>query len=358
MIASATPDAPDTHGMPVAHVLARHFDPVRGSLFWLRRAAELGIDRPHATLRGLGDLPRLGTLWPHEMRKVPLMDLVPRSLHQSRSNLLVAQTGGTTGPGVWTAWLPEEFTDAFVRPFALAASAAGFPRGGTWLALCPSGPHIIGRAAIAIARATGGMDPFMIDLDPRWIRSLEPGSFVHGRYVAHVLAQAADVLEHQPIDVLFATPPLLLALAERLPESVRRRIRGVHHGGMAMTTEDRRRLQEESFPEAVHLSGYGNTLLGCCLELPGGDRLDHFPLGRRLHLEVRDEAGEPCPDGVRGRVHATRLDESVLLVSLAERDEASLVAPPPDAPAGFELPGLRRPAPLATTRSVATAGLY
>ncbi len=227
MIASATPDAPDTHGMPVAHVLARHFDPVRGSLFWLRRAAELGIDRPHATLRGLGDLPRLGILWPHEMRKVPLMDLVPRSLHQSRSNLLVAQTGGTTGPGVWTAWLPEEFTDAFVRPFALAASAAGFPRGGTWLALCPSGPHIIGRAAIAIARATGGMDPFMIDLDPRWIRSLEPGSFVHGRYVAHVLAQAADVLEHQPIDVLFATPPLLLALAERLPESVHRRIRGV-----------------------------------------------------------------------------------------------------------------------------------
>lgn len=358
MIAPAPPDAGTTRDGSVARVLARHFDPVGGSRFWLRRAAALGIDRPHATLRSLPDLQRLGRLWPHELRDVPLMDLVPRSLHDRRSTMLVAQTGGTTGPGVWTAWLPEEFESAFVRPFTVAATAAGFPAGGTWLALCPSGPHIIGRAAAAIARATGGMDPFTIDLDPRWIRSLEPGSFVHGRYVAHVLGQAIDILEHQSIDVLFATPPLLSALAERLPETLRRRIRGVHYGGMAITTEDRRRLQEEAFPEAVHLSGYGNTLLGCCLELPDGDRLDHFPFGRRLHLDVRDEAGEPCPPGIRGRVHATRLDHSVLLVSLVERDEASLAPPPATAPAGFERPGLRRPEPITATRSIATAGLY
>lgn len=350
--------AAETDRRRIGRVLARHFDPVRGSRFWLRRAAELGIHRPHAVLRRFEDLDRLGRLRPEELRRVPLLDLVPESLHEPRSSLLVAQTGGTTGPGVWTAWLPEEFEEAFVRPFAVAATAAGFPRRGTWLTLCPSGPHIIGRAAAAIARATEAMDPFTIDLDPRWIRSLEPGSFVHGRYVEHVLAQAMDILEHQPIDVLFATPPLLIALAERLPDSARRRIRGVHYGGMATAPEARRRLQEESYPEAVHLSGYGNTLLGCCLELPGGGPLEHHPYGRRLRLDVRDEDGHPCPPGERGRVHATRLDESVLLVSLVERDEAAMVPVPPDAPPGFELPGLARPEPFPAARSSATAGLY
>jgi phenylacetate-coenzyme A ligase PaaK-like adenylate-forming protein len=354
-VASPAEDASERR---IAALLARHFDPVSGSRFWLARAAALGIHRPHRRLRTLTDLEQLGPLPPAELRGRPVLDLVPQSLHGTQTSFILAQTGGTTGPGVWTAWDPAAFESAFVTPFVLAAEAADFPRGGRWLAVCPSGPHIIGRAAAAIARATGAMDPFTVDLDPRWIRLLDPASLVRRRYADHVLSQAMAVLEQQPVDVLFATPPLLLSLGERLPAELRHRIRGVHYGGMSIRPEDRRRLEQEAFPHAVHLSGYGNTLLGCCLELPGAAPLDHFPHGDRLRLDVRDAAGEPLPAGRRGQVHATRLDDAVLLVALAERDEAELIMPPSDAPAGFIHPGLRRPEPLPSLRPAVAGGLY
>ena len=44
----------------------------------------------------------------------------------------------------------------------------------------------------------------------------------------------------------------------------------------------------EAFPNAVHLSGYGNTLCGVVMEVADGPRrsLDYFPRGDRVRFQV------------------------------------------------------------------------
>ena len=53
-------------------------------------------------------------------------------------------------------------------------------------------------------------------------------------------------------------------------------------------------LQTDAFPSAVHLSGYGNTLFGCCLELGVaiGRELIYYPLGDRILFGVLGEQGD------------------------------------------------------------------
>ena len=338
----------------VRRVAQAHLDPEHGSAFWIQRAASRGVEA--AEVQSLADLRRLGPTSAENLRSRPLMDFVPRKLHARAAELVIGQTGGTTGHPAWTVYLPEEFDEAFVQPFIAAADHVGFPRGENWLFVGPSGPHIIGQAARAIARSFGSAEPFSVDFDPRWARKLPAESFAASRYLRHVTEQAMAVLDQQPIGVLFATPPALLALADAMTAEQRDRIRGVHYGGLAVGAQVLERLQLQSFPAAVHLAGYGNTLLGCCPELSNrlGRNLDYFPLGQRLILQTVDEDGQPAS---RGRVSATRLDESFLIVDLPERDHAEQVDRPDTAPAGFELAGLRNPAtpaPPSPERAVST----
>jgi hypothetical protein len=119
-------------------------------------------------------------------------------------------------------------------------------------------------------------------------------------------------------------------------------------------------FQAKHFPEAVHLSGYGNTLFGCCLEIDGrpGRPLDYYPFGNRLLLEVVDERGAPVDTGLPGRVRFTRLDESALIVRMKERDEAVALAAPGGAPEGFHLPGIRNPSSSRRLAPAMAVGLY
>jgi hypothetical protein len=54
----------------------------------------------------------------------------------------------------------------------------------------------------------------------------------------------------------------------------------------------------------------------------------------------------------------SRLDETVLLVNVVERDRGRLCVPPADAPDGFRLWGVKSPAPRAEHRDVAAVSLY
>jgi hypothetical protein len=129
---------------------------------------------------------------------------------------------------------------------------------------------------------------------------------------------------------------------------------------MALDVELLRSLQTESFPNAVHLSGYGNTLLGCCLELsttPGRTPC-YFPLGDRLVFETLDAKGKPTRFGEHGQLRVTRLDETFLIVRLLERDNAALITPPADAPNGFVMPGVEKPQPISKPNTPPAAGLY
>jgi len=338
-------------------VLSAHLDHEGGSVFWLDRARSLGITGPEdvPTIR---DLHRLGEMTAADLRRRPLMDYIPRSLLGTPERLVIGQTGGTTGAPVWTAYRDDEFRAAFVEPFVAAAKHVGFPQGEPWLFIGPSGPHLIGQAARAIARSVDSAEPFSVDFDPRWARRLAAGSVAAQRYLQHVIDQSMDTLSSQPISVLFATPPVLLKLADTMTIAQRRRVRAVHYGGMAIDEVTLDRLQADAFPDALHLAGYGNTLLGCCLELNTlrGRRLDYFPYGHRLLLETVNAEGHPAASG---QLRVSRLDHSFLIVNLRERDHAQHVTPPPDAPPGFSSPGVREPHTPQPARKVpAVTGLY
>lgn len=352
---------------PPATMLARrlrrmielHFDPDLGTPFWLDRAASLGLD-PREAVHGPDDLHLLGTLTADDLRQRPLLDYLPRRYHRQQEQFIVGQTAGTSGQGVWTAYRLDEFQEAFVLPFIDAADAVGFPRQEAWLYVGPSGPHVIGKAAPRLAHAMGSHDPFSVDFDPRWVKRLPEGSLARQRYTEHVLEQAMAVIDSQEIGVLFTTPPVLAALAQRMTPAQRQRITGVHYGGLALTPAELHDFQARCFPNAVHLSGYGNTLMGCALELSvaAGRTPDYFPHGHRLLFEVLDDQGRSLPPGRRGRLCFTRLDHSMLIVRLVERDEAELVLPPAGAPEGFVLPGVRDPRPFRHELPSLKIGLY
>ncbi|MCA9310195.1 MAG: hypothetical protein KDA21_03260 [Phycisphaerales bacterium] len=338
---------------PVAERLRRvidvHFDPRGGSAFWLERQQARGIDA-RRDVRHPDDLHLLGDMTPEMFQQRPLRDFIPRRFHQDLASFLVGQTGGTTGPGAWSAWRTDEFRAAFVDPFLAAAAHLNFPTAATWLYVGPSGPHIIGKVVRHLARGLDSHDPFSVDFDPRWARRLPDGSFAQQRYLEHVVDQAMAVIDLQPVEVIFTTPAVLARLGERMSETQRHAIRGVHYGGMPLTAEALHTFQAHTFPGAIHVSGYGNTLLGCCLELSAapGRELEYFPHGSRLLLETDEDR----------RVRVTRLDESTLIVRMLERDVGELVPAPADAPAGFHLPGLRNPHSPRTIAPRQATGLY
>lgn len=337
------------------HVLSLHLDPQGGSRYWRDRQAALDFDIRNE-VREVAQLPRLGTMQPGDLVARPLFDLVPRSLHGLRADWIIAQTGGATGNPVWTAYSQTEFRAAFIEPFLVAAAHVGFPRGCDWLYAGPSGPHVIARAAACLAKEFGNGEPYMVDFDPRWARKLPDGSFGQQRYVQHVVDQVLSILAIQPVNVLFTTPPLLSALAPCMTEPQRLGIRGVHYGGTHLDPAALAEFQKRWFPNAVHLSGYGNTLFGCCLELDVsvGRVPRYFPHGNRLLFAATGTTGH---ENSRCPIQFSRLDESVLLINMFERDSAEMVEPPSNAPEGFHQSGLRNVGPTLGTDRPAV-GLY
>jgi hypothetical protein len=348
-------------------IIALHFDPAGGSPYWLEKARELGMD-PRQAIRTMDDLALLGPMDTEALASRPVEDFVPAALLQQRDQLLVAETGGTLGRPRFAVYRSDEFEAGFVRPFVAAAGRAGFPRGENWLFIGPTGPHIIGRGANGCATALGGPAPFCVDFDPRWAKKLPEGSFARGRYLEHIVDQAMHVLNTQRIGVIFSTPPVLERLADRTPPEKRAQVRGIHFGGMAVSSTLREKLTT-SFPRAVMLSGYGNTLFGMVPELryTQADGIDYFPHGWRLVIGIVESSGgvtalriaRPVRYGERGQVMVHRLDETQFLANLLERDTAIRIGPLGEAATdGFELDGLRDPQPIVDEATRPTLGLY
>ena len=331
----------------LSQVLAIHFDPEGGAPYWLARQVELGFDVLHE-IRQIDDLPRLGPMNAADLCERPLRDFVPRSRHNTLAGAIVTETGGTSGSPKRTVFLRSEFQAAFVTPFVIAAERAGFPRAAPWVWIGPSGPHVIAQAAGACATALGSPLPFSVDFDPRWYRRLVDGSVGRQRYLEHVLDQALLIINHEPIEVVFTTPPILAELAQRMAPAQRARVRGVHHGGMRITTEFLAAAQTEWFPHAVHLAGYGNSLFGVCMEFGGPPTrpLRYYPFGDRHQVRVADD----------GTVWMSRLDETILIANLRERDVARPIAAPHHV-AGFG-PGVEDPRPPAGWASAQPQGIY
>ncbi|MBI4718436.1 MAG: hypothetical protein HY763_11565 [Planctomycetes bacterium] len=333
----------------IQRIIRIHFDPRAGAPYWLERQRALGIDAI-AEVRTVGDLARLGVMDAATLGARPVLDFVPLSERRNLVGGVVADTGGTTGRPKRTIFTRNEFHAAFVEPFVRMAAHAGFPRGARWLYVGPSGPHVIGQAAVACAAALGGHQPYAVDFDPRWFRKLPLDSLGRERYLQHLVDQARDVLRTESAEVLFTTPVLLKALAAVMTDGERERIIGVHYGGMRVDPELLLQAQTAWFPKAVHLAGYGNSLFGVCMEAGGAStrHLRYFPHGPRHHVCVAED----------GQVWMHRLDPTVLIVNLAERDAGTLASPSPALKQlgfgeGVEDPGPRRGPP-----GTEPAGIY
>jgi hypothetical protein len=353
-----------------AEIIATHFDPDHGTPFWLERAASLGLN-PRRDVRTIDDLRLFGPMDEEALRQRPLEDFIPRCYRQRRHDWIVGETGGTTGAPKTTMFLMEDFHAAFIAPFVAAARYREFPLGENWLYIGPGGPHLIGKAARLCATALNSADPFTIDFDPRWVKKFPPQSLAFGRYLNHVLDQAMRIIATQHIGVLFTTPKVLVQLAATMTDAQKAVIRGIHFGGMALEPETFRCIGD-AFPNAVMISGYGNTLFGMCPEFLGDPDLplEYFPIGNRLILQtvVADQnipASErlyrPAAAGETGQIVCSRLDPSFLILNLFERDQGQLVEPPAVyRRSGCLTNGLRNPQPLAQqhTEEPAAIGLY
>jgi hypothetical protein len=351
-------------------LLALHFHPEHGSRYWLMRQEQLGWDVADR-VRCAADLWLLGPTPTEDLRRFPLRDFIPRTLHGQWPRFILGETAGTSGHPCVTAYRDDEFQAAFITPFLRVAGATGFPHGEPWLWVGPSGPHIIGKVVRELARQTGSMDPFSVDFDPRWAKRLAEGSLAQRRYLDHVTSQALEILRREEVDVLFITPPALAALTEHLSDQQREAIHGIHYGGMSLAPDVVNGFRA-AYPNAVHLAGYGNTLFGVLMEVADDHRqaMDYFPLADRVLFHVVDwsskteHAGQEWPPvcqppGRPGRVLFHRLDESCLLVGVLERDQAERITPSLVARSlGCTQDGLRSPQPPVALAGRLQMGLY
>lgn len=323
----------------IEEIIAIHFDPREGSAYWLEQEKKLGL-AARKEITCCESFHLFGPMDTQALRTRPLLDFIPGRFHDELPSMVLAETGGTTGAPIRRVYLPGEFTAAFVDSWKRAADLRGFPRGGNWLFVGPSGPHVIGQSARAMARSLGSLEPFSVDCDVRWIKRQVAGSLGFTLYLDHVLDQALNVIRTQNIEVLFITPPLLLALAERMSDAQRERIHGIHLGGMALTAADSENIRQRLFPQAVVLPGYGNSLLGVLFEHEPpapGESSTYIVDDPALWLQLtpwQPQPREEPPDlgvtlkpGQRGRVVAHRLDPSFLLLNMVERDTACYALP-------------------------------
>ncbi|MEW2548390.1 phenazine antibiotic biosynthesis protein [Streptomyces sp. NPDC047002] len=321
----------------VRAAMAWHFGEDTGSPFWLARAASLGFD-PRTDVRGHQDL----ALFPNvadELRDVRAAALVPRGYGARPGVVGVAESGGTTGAPKRVVIL-RDWWDRVVSAVDADLDALGFPRGADWLALAPTGPHMVGDLVTRLATDRGGIR-FPVDLDPRWIKKLLAAGDTGqaDAYGEHLVEQAAHLLSTQDIGVLMTTPALLERLARRddLVELVNAKVRGILWGGTHMDADSRDLYRTEVFP-GVPLHGvYGSTMIlggvGERLGLTADDPCVFDPLAPFVTFSVvAPETGGTVGHGERGQVVTHHVSKSFLLPANLERDLATRVRAPAGAP--------------------------
>ncbi len=341
----------------VRHVVDVHFHPEHGAPFWIERAKTLGLDA-RRDIKAYDDLAVLGFFPMDALRTRSVLDFLPAALAKDRGRLRVQETGGTTGAPARIAVRDFfEPVNAFLSWYM--DDVIGFPRGGNWLFVGPTGPHGAAASTEQLARTRGGMCYF-IDLDPRFIKRLyQQGDMkTVGLYMKHIREQAYAILDTQPIDVFGTTPILIQAMA---PEMKQRgyTFSGMMYGGTQLTPDLLHLLRTEYFPEAAQFAIYGNTLMGGAPlgpPQPGVTDVVYYPMEPLVKFDLVDPAHpeQRVSMGQTGQVLVTVLSEERFLPRVLERDQAERW---PALPAlGWE--GVANVRPLASMPASATEGVY
>jgi acyl-CoA synthetase (AMP-forming)/AMP-acid ligase II len=340
----------------VRDIVNWHFDPATGSPFWLERARQLDFD-PRERIQGYADLKHLAHFEDEWLRGGPVRRWVPEAY--ADEPIYVFETGGSTG-------IPK--TRVNIRDFEIdyaqfsdSLSEEGFPTGGDWLMLGPSGPRRLRLAVEYLAQLRGGIC-FLVDLDPRWVNVLIRRS-AHQElqaYKNHVTDQALKILRaHDNIRCMFATPRLLEALCEKI-DLVKYGIRGIFCGGTEMDAQFHRFAREELVPGVEFVPTYGNTLMGlahCKPFDPADDyAITYYPPQPRAVIELVDphDTERTVEYGETGRVMLTTLTRDFFMPRFLERDEAERAEPI----AEYAWDGVRNLRLLSSLQESVTVGVY
>lgn len=311
-----------------------HFSPRTGSPFWLERAAALDFD-PIRDVRAFADLARFPNL-ASDLRTARVEELVPRGYGPHPDVVGVYESGGTTGTPKRVVLL-QDWLEALIGWSSAQLDAHGVPGGVNWLVCVPSGPHMVGPVIARQAAFRGGM-AFMVDLDPRWVKTLllDGRSEQAGAYAEHLVDQLERVLSTQDVGVLMITPPVLERLARRdhLVELVNEKVRAINWVGTHMDADTRHLYRTEVFPGTVLYSGFGSTMIlgnaGERLGLTDDDPCVYDPFSPYMTFGVIDPGtGAPVDHGARGQVVMHHVSKSFLLPNNLERDRATRIEPLP-----------------------------
>ena len=321
-----------------AHVrdtVAWHFDPEKGTPFWLEKAKTLDFD-PRKDIKGFADLKKFGLFEDDWLRGGPVRRWVPKAYHHKPT--YVFETGGTTG-------IPKSrvVVDDFKIDYEMFGATLPdkfFPKGANWLMLGPSGPRRLRLAVEHLCQFRGGIC-FCVDLDPRWvIKLIKKGWMEHLKaYQEHVIDQALTVLSaNHEIKCMFTTPKLLDALANRLEKDgssiAKSGITGIFCGGTEMNSQWIRFAIEELLGPGVYIAPtYGNTLMGLAAsEMPTAEqnyKIAYYAPQPRAVAQVVDfdDPDKVVDYGQTGRVMLTTLTKELFIPRFQERDEGEREPP-------------------------------
>jgi phenylacetate-coenzyme A ligase PaaK-like adenylate-forming protein len=337
--APATPqqakEAKDKLDAHVREIVAWHFDPDKGTPFWLEKAKSFNFD-PRKDVKTFDDIKKFGLFEDEWLRGGPVRRWVPKALHNKP--IYVFETGGTTGIPksrvvVEDHWIDYElFSDTLPEKY--------FPKGTNWLMLGPSGPRRLRLAVEHLCQHRGGIC-FCVDLDPRWVvKLIKKGWMEHLKaYQDHIIDQALTVLSAgHDIKCMFTTPKLLDALATRLEKEgssiAKAGITGVFCGGTEMTSQWIRFAIEEFLGPSVYIAPtYGNTLMGLAAsDMPTADqnyKIAYYAPEPRAVAEVVDfdDPNKLVGFGQTGRVKLTTLTKELFVPGFLERDEGEREQP-------------------------------
>lgn len=301
-----------------------HFSPASGTPFWLDWAKGAGWD-PVREVKGFADVVRFPHFDGEALRSEPHERFIPAAFRGRPFTIF--ETSGTTGmPKQRIGW--DDYKIDYEQ-FSATLDDAAFPKGSYWLMIGPTGPRRL-RLAIEHLANFRGSSVYFVDLDPRWVKKLlrEKQHDQAKAYMSHVVDQAITILKGRKVGVLFCTPKLLEALAEKvsIPSLG---IKGVFCGGTSMSPQQLRFLVEEVLEgETALVPTYGNTLMGLAAHKPltPADAFSityHAPQPRAVLRVVDPEDTTKTVDyGAWGRVELTTMTPEFFMPRFLERDEA------------------------------------